>query len=75
MDDTSIKWAQIKSGFFLFNPILLKLGEVVVHMGTATSQSFNKIGLNKKKVFICAHLTELSSVKLPLNTKRIWPYT
>ena len=42
--------------FFLFNQILLKLGEVVVqvqHMGTTTSPSFNKIGLNKNKIYLC----------------------
>ena len=46
-EDTSIKQTQIK--LFLFNPILLKLGEVVVSMCTTTSPSFNKIGLNTKK--------------------------
>ena len=55
--------------FFVFYPILLKLGEVVVHMDTTTSPSFNKIGLNKKKVFICARLTEVSSVKVLLRTR------
>ena len=35
--------------FFIINPILMKLGEVVVHMGITTSPSFNKIGLNTKK--------------------------
>ena len=55
--------------FFVFNPILLKLGEVVVHMGATASPSFNKIGLNKKKFFICAHLMEVSSVKVPLRTR------
>ena len=37
----------------MFNPILLKLGEVVVHMDTTTSTSFNKIGLNKKSFYLC----------------------
>ena len=46
-DNTSVKWEQVKT--FLFNPILLKLGEVVVSMCTTTSPSFNKIGLNTKK--------------------------
>ena len=35
--------------FFVFNPILMKLGEVVVSMGTTTSPSFIKIGLKTKK--------------------------
>ena len=39
--------------FFAFSPILLKLGEVVVHMDTTTSPSFNKIGLNKKSFYLC----------------------
>ena len=29
--------------FFVFHPILMKLGEVAVHMGTTTSPSFIKI--------------------------------
>ena len=41
-DDTSIKWAQIKT--FSFDPILLKLVEVVIPMFTTTTPSFNKIG-------------------------------
>ena len=60
--------------FFVFYPILLKLGEVVVHMSTTTSPNFNKIGLNKKR-FICAHLMEVSSIKLPLSTRWIRPST
>ena len=43
-DDTSVKWAQIKTFLCMFYPILLKLGEVVVPMCTTTSPSFNKIG-------------------------------
>ena len=41
--------------FFVFYPILLKPGdpEVVVHMGTTTSPSFNKIGLKKKSFYLC----------------------
>ena len=35
--------------FFVFNPILMKLGEVVVPMDTTTSPSFIKIGLKTKK--------------------------
>ena len=35
--------------FFVFNPILMKLGEVVVSMGTTTSPSFIKIRLKTKK--------------------------
>ena len=38
--------------FFVFYPILLKLGEVVVHMGTTTSPNFNKIGLNTTKFIV-----------------------
>ena len=30
MDDTSVKWT-INKAFFIFHPILMKLGEVVVH--------------------------------------------
>ena len=41
-DENSVKWEQIKT--FLFNPILLKLVEVVVPMCTTTTPSFNKIG-------------------------------
>ena len=42
MDDTSIKQAINK--LFVFHPISMKLGEVVVHMGTITSPNFIKIG-------------------------------
>ena len=35
--------------FFVFHPILMKLGEVVVPMGTTTLPSFIKIGLVIKK--------------------------
>ena len=35
--------------FYISNPILMKLGEVVVHMGTTTSPSFIKIRLKMKK--------------------------
>ena len=35
MDDTSVKWSIIKT-FFAFHPILMKLGEVVVHMYATT---------------------------------------
>ena len=38
--------------FFVFNPILMKLGEVVVSMGTTTSPSFIKIGLKTKKIWL-----------------------
>ena len=48
-DDTSVKRAQIKTFLCLPNPILLKLGEVVVLMDTTTSPSFIKIGLKTKK--------------------------
>ncbi len=37
--------------FFVFNPILMKLGEVVVSMDTTTSPSFIKIGLKTKKIW------------------------
>ena len=37
--------------FFVFNPILMKLGEVVVPMDTTTSPSFIKIGLKTKEFF------------------------
>ena len=50
MDDKSVKWA-INTYFFVFHPILMKFGEVVVHMGTTTSLSFIKIGLVKIKKF------------------------
>ena len=33
MDDTAVKWATNKT--FVFHPILMRLGEVVVHMATA----------------------------------------
>ena len=35
--------------FFVFDPILMKLGEVVVPLDTTTSPSFIKIGLKTKK--------------------------
>ena len=41
-----------KTFFFVFDPILLKLGEVVAQMGTTTSPSFNKIGSKTKKVLL-----------------------
>ena len=37
--------------FFVFRPILMKLGEVVVHMGTTTSPSLIKIELKTKKIY------------------------
>ena len=40
---------------------------------TTTSSSFNKIGLNKKTDFICACLTEVSSVNVLLSTRWIRP--
>ena len=36
----------------------MKLGEVVVHMGTTTSPSFIKIGIETKNVFLIAHFFE-----------------
>ena len=36
---------------FCFNPILIKLGQVVVHMGTTTSPIFIKIGIKPKKFY------------------------
>ena len=69
MDDTSVKWA-INKTFFVFHPILMKLGEVVVHMGTTTSPSFIKIQnrMKNKKVFIIDQLTEVSSIMVPLRS-------
>ena len=55
--------------FFAFYPILLKLGEVVVHMGTTTSAGFKQNWIKQKKVFICVRLTEVSSVKVLLSTR------
>ena len=40
---------QILFVFFVFDPILMKLGEVVVLLDTTTSPSFIKIGLKTKK--------------------------
>ena len=54
--------------FFDFLPILMKLGKVVVHMGTATSPKFHHNQMKNKKVFIIDHLTEVSSVEVPLRS-------
>ena len=55
--------------FFVFHPILMKLGEVVVHMGTTIQlhQDSSKSD-EKQKVFIIDHLMEVSSVKVPLRS-------
>ena len=37
--------------FFVFHLIFMKLGEVAVHIGIATSPSFIKIGSKIKKIF------------------------
>ena len=63
MDDTSIKCA-INKTLFVFHPILMKLAEVVVHMGTTTSPSQMK----NKKVLIIDRLMEVSSIKVPLRS-------
>ena len=66
-DDTSVKWSIIKT-FLVF--ILMKLGEVVVHMSTTISRTkFQQSWIKQKKVFIYAHLTEVSSVKVLLSTR------
>ena len=67
MDDTSVKWSIVKT-FFVFHPILMKLGEVVVHMGTTTLPSFIKIGRKTKKVLIIDCLMEVSFIKVPLRS-------
>ena len=46
----------------------MKLGKVVVHMGTTTSPSFIKIGWKTKKVLLIAHLTDVSSIKVSLSS-------
>ena len=57
------------NNFFVLYPILLKLGDVVVPMCTTTSPSFVSTKLDKtQKKFICAHLTEVLSIKVPLST-------
>ena len=38
--------------FFIINPILIKLGDFVVTMGTTSSPSFIKIGLIIKKFWL-----------------------
>ena len=42
MDNTSVTWA-ISKTFFAFHPILMKLGEVVVHQSTTTYQVSSKL--------------------------------
>ena len=56
--------------FFVFHPILMKLGEVVVPICTTTSPSFIKIRWKTKKFSLCIidHLTEVSSVKVLLRS-------
>ena len=43
------KWAIIKTFLFMYNPILMKFGEIVVSMSTRISPNFVKIGLLTKK--------------------------
>ena len=40
-----------KTFFIIFIPILMKLGEVVVHMSTTASPSFIKIEIEMKKFY------------------------
>ena len=49
MDNTSVK--QAINIFFVFHLIMMKLGEVVVHMDTTTPPSFIKIGQKTKKLY------------------------
>ena len=44
---------------FVFYPILMKLGEVVVQMATTTSHELSSKLDEKQKVFIIDHLTEV----------------
>ena len=53
--------------FFVINLILMKLDEVEVPMGSATSPNSIKIGW-KKRVLLLAHLMDVSSVKVPLRS-------
>ena len=53
--------------FFVFHPILMKLGEVVVHMGTTTKPSFYQNQMKNKKVLIIDRLMEVLSVKVLLS--------
>ena len=53
--------------FFVFLPILMKLGEVAVHMGTTISK-FHQNQMKNKKVFNKDHLMEVSSIKVLLRS-------
>ena len=67
-DDTFVKRSIIKT-FFVFHPILMKLGEVVVHVHVYYNfTKFHKNRMKNKKVFIIECLTEVSSDKVALRS-------
>ena len=54
--------------FFVFHPILMKLGEVVVGIHVYYNNNFTKFHQNRmknKNVLIIDLLTEVSSIKVP----------
>ena len=67
MDNTSVKQSIIKT-FFVFHPILMKLGEVVVRMGWVLQFHQVSSKSDEKKVLIIDCLTEVSSVQVPLRS-------
>ena len=54
--------------FFVFHPILKKLGEVVVHMGNYNFTEFYQNWMKDKKVLLIAHLMDVLSVMVPLRS-------
>ena len=53
--DTLKFWTEkqaINKTFFVFHPILMKLGEIVLHMGNYKSTKFHQYQMENKKSFI-----------------------
>ena len=55
-DDTSVKRA-FEKNFFVFHPILMKLGEIVVHIDKYNFTKFHQNQIENKKVLLIARFS------------------
>ena len=58
--DTSKFWTEkwdIKKNFFVFHLILMKLGEIVIHMDDYNFTKFHQNQMKNKKVLLVAHFS------------------
>ena len=67
MDVTSVKWA-INKTFFVFHPILMKLGEIVVPCVYYNFTKFHQNQMKNIKGLSLAHLMDVSSLKVSLRS-------